>query len=104
LEKEQSLSIAQSGNNISLDLGDGLAGSGVIEGATLKAFITIPGTWLGGAAGCERDGGLLLKAIMKPDVKPRIILGTIIKNDCASCTPLEFRAVKRVPADATKGQ
>lgn len=104
LERDETLAIVQSGNNISLDLGKDLAGSGLFEGATLKASLTISGPCLRGAAGCGENGGLLLKAIVTPGAEPRTILGTIIRKDRASCAPLRFVAVKRVSAEGTKDQ
>jgi hypothetical protein len=92
-----SVLISQSGKSLVLTLGGGekAAGLGVIEGRAIKASFVPPDSADSSAADCRSDRTLTLAATLDPKSDPRILSGTFSVDGCASCRPVEFRAVKQ---------
>jgi hypothetical protein len=101
------LSISQSGKNFSWNLGSlnpssgsSSDASGVIDGTTLHASLLPAGSASDG--GCGQSRALTLVATVNPKADPRSLAGTLSLNDCASCAPVAFNAVRLAPP-AKKG-
>ena len=90
------VNISQSGKELVLlrDQGGKTAGSGVIEDTTVTAMLPQPVASLGEGA-CQSNG-LRLLATVDPKAKPKSMVATVSLNGCASCTAIEFRAVRQV--------
>jgi hypothetical protein len=87
------LSISQSGKTLVVTLSGGTkTTAGTLEGKALKAQFVAAGN--SGTADCG-DGGLTLTATLDPQAEPRVLRGTLAVAGCASCVPLEFRAVRQ---------
>ena len=101
--EDPTLGISQSGRNFTLDLASGLKTktSGVIDGARLSATMAPSDAWAGGA-GCGKDRVFSLVASVNPNTDPKSLAGTLSVNDCPSCSPVEFQAVRQAPP-AKKG-
>ena len=66
------------------------SGEGFIEGTALNASLQSANSPNSNCA----DHGLTLVAKVDPSAKPRSLAGTLSVNDCASCAPLSFQAIK----------
>jgi hypothetical protein len=95
------LSISQSGKNFSLGFGtinpsDGSrsVASGVIEGTRLRASLPAARAASAADGGCVQGRELTLVATVNPKADPRSLAGTLSINDCPSCAPVEFHAVR----------
>ena len=84
------VSISQSGTSLVIGLG-GKTTTGTLYGKTIKAqFVgTNPN-----ATDCS-DRSLALTATLDPLTEPRTLRGRVSVEGCASCAPVEFRAVKQ---------
>jgi hypothetical protein len=93
------MAISQSGGNFTWSLVDGpkSAGSGVLEGATLKAAVVPSAPW-SSEADCGRGHEFTLLATVDPKTTPRSLTGTLSLNDCPSCGTVEFRGFQQAPA------
>jgi hypothetical protein len=93
------LAIAQSGQTFTMDLGGAQKSPifGALEGTTLKA--TGPSSAWPGDNSCASGHDFSLIATVDPKANPRALAGTISINDCASCSPVSFHAVRQVPAE-----
>jgi hypothetical protein len=96
---DQTLAISQSGETFTLSL----AGAqkepifGVLKGTILKA--SGPSSAWPGENGCASGHDFSLLATVDPKANPRSLSGTVSLNGCASCTPVEFLAVRQVSAE-----
>jgi hypothetical protein len=87
------LSISQSGKTLVVTMSGGTkTTTGTLEGKTLKAQFAAAGNV--GTADCG-DSGITLAATLDPAAEPRTLRGTLAAAGCASCAPLEFRAVRQ---------
>jgi hypothetical protein len=93
------LSISQSGTSLVVGL-SGKTTIGTLAGKTIKAqFAGADNT---NPTEC-RDRGLTLTATLDPLAEPRTLGGRLAVEGCASCAPVEFRAVKQPrPAGGTR--
>ena len=101
---ENSLLISQSGETFSLSFADGptvLASSGIVNGATLHASITPSRGWSSEASCGARK--LSIDAAVDPNTNDKSLSGKISVNDCSSCTPVDFHAVRRAPPASQGG-
>jgi hypothetical protein len=95
--------ISQSGKNFTLNRVNSpmLGASGQIEGTVMKA--TIPTSAEGAQeAGC---GGRIfsLTATVDPKANPLSLEGKLSVDDCSTCLPVEFRAIREDQARAKGG-
>jgi len=92
------LSISQSGKNLVVNLPNGFRTetSGLIDGTTLSATLT-PAVQRH-AAGCGKDHSVTLIASLNLSARPRTLAGTIGIDECPSCSPVNFVAVRQAPA------
>ena len=90
------LAISQSGGTFTLSVTNGpkSLASGVLTGTTVKASV-LPSS---DDADCGQGRELTLIATVDPKANPRSLNGTISLNDCATCKPVEFRAVRHTAA------
>jgi hypothetical protein len=100
---ETALAISQSGKNFTLSLANGpkSTASGVLDGTTLKASVVPVAPW-SDEAGCGASHELSLVATVNLKSEPRSLDGTLSVNDCPTCNPVAFRAV-RLALAAKKG-
>jgi hypothetical protein len=93
--------ISQSGKSLVLTFNNAskTVTSGAIEGKTLTASI-VPARD-SGDTGCG-DQPLALTATVDPKTEPKSLTGMLSVNGCASCTPLEFHALRQ-PRGPTGG-
>ena len=96
------LTISQSGKNLVVALPNGFRTetSGLIDGTTLRATLS-PAVQPRGA-GCGQDRSLTLVASLNLGAHPKTLEGTIGVDECPTCNPVNFTAVRQVPA-AKKG-
>jgi hypothetical protein len=89
-----SLSISQSGKNLSLALDGGAKahGSGTIEGISLQAPLILTRD-ASAAAGCATAQPLTLFATVDPKSEPRSLSGSLSVDGCMACSPIAFHAV-----------
>jgi hypothetical protein len=87
------ISISQSGKTLVVAVSGGArTTTGTLEGKIINAEFAAAD--LPAALECG-DHGLTLTATLDPLAGPRTLNGTISIKDCASCTPMEFRAVRQ---------
>ena len=100
---ETALAISQSGRNFTLSLTNGpkSTASGVLLGTTIKASLVPAAAW-SEETGCGAGRELSLVATVDTKADPRSLSGMLSVNDCSSCAPVAFRAVRLAPA-AKKG-
>lgn len=90
-----SIAISQSGKNLVLtfDNGSKVVASGAIEGKTISAsFAPARDTSSDNSCG---DRPITFVATIDPRTEPRSLSAVLSVKDCASCVPLEFRAVRQ---------
>jgi len=93
------LSISQSGTSLVIGLRDKTT-TGTLAGKTIKAQFA--GANNANATDCS-DHSLTLTATLDPQAEPRTLSGRLSVEGCASCAPVEFRAIKQPrPAGATR--
>ena len=90
-----SLGISQSGKSLVLTFNGGskAVASGALEGKNLSASF-VPSRDASSDNHCG-DQPITLAATIDPQVEPRSLSGVLSVNGCASCVPLEFRAVRQ---------
>lgn len=88
------LVISQSGKSLILTFNNGprTTGSGFLEGKSLTAPLALEPA---NGSGCIATQALTLVATVDPHSEPRSVTGSLTVNDCPSCTPLEFHAVRQ---------
>jgi len=92
------LSISQSGTSLVISLG-GKTTTGALAGKTIKAQFA----GFNNANTDCKDRSLTLTATLDPQAEPRTLSGRFSVEGCASCAPVEFRAVKQPrPAGGTR--
>jgi hypothetical protein len=100
------LLISQSGKSLSLTLNPESTATGVIEGTTITASLTPRdnASARSSNADCGNDDTLTLTATLDPKSNPRSLRGTLSVDACASCAPVEFRALRQPlnPGDGTR--
>jgi hypothetical protein len=96
------LSISQSGKSLVVILSGVKTATGTLDGKIIKAQFAVAAKSGGDKSGEDRssvaqcgDGGLNLTATLDPMTAPRTLSGTLSVEGCASCAPLEFRAVRQ---------
>jgi hypothetical protein len=93
-------SISQSGKTLVVILSGAKSGTGTLDGTTIKAQFS--GTDKSEVGQCGGDG-LTLTATLDPHVEPRTLSGRLSVEGCASCAPMQFRAVRQPrPAGGTR--
>ena len=97
LNRDGSVVILQSGKVLTLHIGGGSkpGAIGSIEKDTMTASFMAP-AGPEKSDGCGKDSVLTLNATVSTDTDPRILVGVLTLPDCASCTPVEFKAVRQV--------
>jgi hypothetical protein len=95
------LTISQSGISLALTFNtpSKIPASGSLDGTSLKASI-IPPRDSSAEAGCSGDQIPFITASVDPKSEPRMLSGILSVSGCASCTPVEFRAVRQPKAPA----
>jgi hypothetical protein len=93
------LTISQSGISLALTFNtpSKIPASGSLEGTSLKASIVPPRD---SEAGCSGDQIPFITASVDPKSEPRTLSGILSVTGCASCAPVEFRAVRQPKATA----
>jgi hypothetical protein len=95
------VSISQSGKSLILTLNGGSkATANVFEGRIIKA--SFAPTDSSTQAGCSINRIITLTATFDPKSDPRTLNGTLSVDGCASCVPVEVRAV-REPRGSSEG-
>lgn len=92
------LAISQSGKTLVVALSGGTkTATGTLDGKIIKAQFAgkATATNKSGAAECGGDGSLMLTATLDPHAEPRTLSGTLSIDDCGSCAPMEFHAVRQ---------
>ena len=93
------VSISQSGTSLVINLG-GKTTTGTLSGKTITAQFA--GANSPNTTDCS-DRSLTLTATLDPLTDPRTLSGRLSVQGCASCLPVEFRAVKQPrPAGGTR--
>jgi hypothetical protein len=85
------VSISQSGTSLVIGL-EGKTTTGTLTGKTIKAQFS--GAANPNASDCS-DRSLSLTATLDPLIEPRALSGKLSVEGCASCLPVEFRAVRQ---------
>jgi len=95
---DATLAISQSGKNFTLSLANGprANASGVLEGTALNASIAPSIDWAA-QANCGAGRELTLIATVDATANPRSLAGTLSANNCPSCAPVEFHALRQNP-------
>jgi hypothetical protein len=85
-----SLLVSQSGKSLALTLNGAskTAFTGVLDGRDIKASI-------GPVSGCASDQPVMLVASVDPKAEPKSLTGSFSVSNCASCSPVEFHAVRQ---------
>ncbi|HYM78946.1 MAG TPA: hypothetical protein VE377_23435 [Candidatus Dormibacteraeota bacterium] len=85
-----SLLVSQSGKSLALTFNGAskTAFSGELEGRNIKASI-------GPVSGCVNEQPVMLAASVDPKSEPKLLTGSLTVSNCASCSPVEFRAVRQ---------
>ena len=85
-----SLVVSQSGKTLELTLygTSKTTVAGELDGKDLRASI-------GARTGCAADQRVALIASVDPNAEPRLLIGSLSVANCASCSVLEFRAVRQ---------
>jgi hypothetical protein len=87
------LSISQSGEQLVVGLNGGSkTAAGVLEGKTIRASFSAAEN--SGQADCAGQPWTLT-ATLNPQTEPKTLRGKLSVAGCASCVPLEFRAVRQ---------
>jgi hypothetical protein len=96
---DQAFTISQSGEKFTLTLAGAAKAeaAGSIDGAKLSAVLSPSGAWAS-ESGCGSGRQLTLMATVDPKANPRALAGVLSVDGCASCGPVEFRAVRQTPA------
>jgi len=91
------LVISQSGKTLSLNFNSGAKTpfSGALEGRDINAS-------LGAASECANDQAVTLAASVDPKSDPKSLSGTLSVDNCPSCSPVAFHAVRQ-PKPAQSG-
>jgi hypothetical protein len=96
------LSISQSGKSLVVILSGAKTAVGTLDGTTIKAQFSGADKDKSEAGQCGGDG-LTLTATLDPQAEPRTLSGKLSVEGCASCAPMEFRAVRQPrPAGGTR--
>jgi hypothetical protein len=94
------LLISQSGKSLAISLGKAkTVATGLLENRSLKA--SVPQGTDSSSPACGADF-FALTAMVDPMSEPRSLSGTLSAPGCASCAPVQFRAV-RLPKTQTGG-
>lgn len=93
--RDVEFTVSQSGKDFTLNFAnwETSAASGTIDGTRIKANI-LASTQRAAQAGCSGGRVLSLTASLDSEATPKLILGVLALNDCATCAPAEFRAVR----------
>jgi hypothetical protein len=85
------LIISQSGKSLILTFTAGAkpSGSGWIESPNLTASFPLSAT-----STCGSRARLAFRAVVDPKSEPKSLIGSLFNEDCSSCAPLRFRAVR----------
>ena len=86
------LSISQSGKALVVTLSGTKTTTGTLDGKILKAQFTAADKSRATECG---NGSLTLTATLDPVGEPRTLSGTLAVEDCASCAPMEFHAIRQ---------
>jgi hypothetical protein len=93
--------ISQSGKNFGINVGK-VTGTGVITGTTLRASLGSVSPAAGSS--CGGADSVLLTATVDANSSPHTFSGALSFAGCGTCEPVEFHALKQVPAQAKGGQ
>ncbi|HLZ41760.1 MAG TPA: hypothetical protein VKQ11_12405 [Candidatus Sulfotelmatobacter sp.] len=88
-----SLLISQSGKSLILTFSDGprSVSAGVLNGRTMSAPLMLEPS---SGSGCMAAQAMTLVAAVDEQAEPRTLSGSFSLNDCPSCGPITFRAVR----------
>lgn len=86
---------SQSGRYFTLSFANSVlpSTSGFIEGTTIKVSMSLPAKAVK-EAGCSGGHVFSLIATLDSKADPSFMTGFLAVNDCATCAPAEFRAVR----------
>jgi hypothetical protein len=101
---EAGFTISQSGRSFTFNSADLLlsSASGVVEGSSIKVNLA-PAPSRTQEAGCDKLHTLTLTASVDSLVNARRLAGVLSVDDCSECAPVEFRAIREVPASMKGG-
>jgi hypothetical protein len=86
--------ISQSGRYLTLKFANSvLPSTGLIEGTTIKVSISLSAKGVK-EVGCSGEHVFSLIATLDSKANPNSMAGVLSVNDCAACSPAEFRAVR----------
>lgn len=94
--------ISQSGRNFGINVGKA-AGTGVITGTTLRASLG-PVSPASAGSSCGSSDSVLLTATIDANSSPRTFSGALSVAGCGTCEPVQFHALKQLPAQTKGGQ
>lgn len=96
-----SLVISQSGKNLVLTFSNGpkASSAGLLDGKKMSAPLMLEPL---SGSGCLASQPLTLVAAVDPQAEPRSMSGSLSMNDCPSCAPIAFHAV-RLPRTKKEG-
>ena len=87
--------ISQSGKSFTLSFANSpTASPGVIEGTRVGATVSPSPAWAS-EPGCGDHRLVSLAAALNTEANPRSLEGNLTVNDCPSCSPVEFRAIRK---------
>jgi hypothetical protein len=93
--RDVDFTISQSGRYLTLTFANPVMAStsGLIEGTTIKVSISLPAKGVK-EVGCSGGHVFSLIATLDSKANPNSMAGVLSVNDCAACSPAEFRAVR----------
>jgi hypothetical protein len=102
--EQNSIVISQSGETFELSFANGprVSGAGVVDGAALRASL-IPGADWSAEFGCGGKRRLSLVATLAAGTKQKSLAGKLSVDDCPSCTPVDFYALRQAAPASKEG-
>ncbi len=98
---QNSMQISQSGETFELAFLNSpkISATGVIDGATLRASLSSLGNW----PGCGPTRKLSLVTTIDSSQPQKVLSGKLSADDCSSCTPVDFYALRQAAPASREG-
>lgn len=105
--ENMSLSIAQSGRSLLLNLNSGsnviASGSALSAGSAIKGSV-VPTARYSAETGCGSGSQLSVNAVVDAKSDPRTLVGTMRVDGCSTCAAAEFHAVRQARNVSEEGR